>query len=242
MEITLTLRALSAMLMQEYGIVSLYQARKEAFKMTSDISVLDASGFVSLSDVLPNILLDIRYYSTFNFVGERIDGYTTPRALITREAALSLGRAATAAAQKGYLLKVFDTYRPQAAVDHFVRWAKDLSDTRMKPYFYPEVDKACLFEQGYIAARSGHSRGSTVDLTLFDRLEGRDVDMGGPFDYFGERSHPAYTQGLTSRQLAARQLLRDIMLSQGFRPLSTEWWHFTLQNEPYPDTYFAFPV
>lgn len=210
--------------------------------MTGIVSPLDASGFVSLSDVLPNILLDIRYYSAYNFIGERIDGYTAPRALLTREAAQALRVAADAAAQNGYLLKVFDAYRPQAAVDHFVRWAKDVNDTRMKPYFYPEVDKACLFEQGYIAARSGHSRGSTVDLTLFDPIAGRDVDMGGPFDYFGERSHPAYTQGLTDRQIAARQLLRGIMLSQGFRPLSTEWWHFTLKSEPYPDTYFVFPV
>ena len=146
------------------------------------VSPQDASGFVSLADALPDILLEIRYFSTYNFIGERIDGYTAPRALMTREAAQALSRVSQAAIARGYRLKVFDAYRPQTAVDHFVRWAKDLSDVRMKPYFYPQVDKANLFKEGYIAAKSGHSRGSTVDLTLFDMAHGREVDMGGPFD------------------------------------------------------------
>ena len=206
------------------------------------ISMQDASGFVSLSDVLPDVMLEIRYFSTYNFIGERIDGYTAPRALLTRPAAQALSRVNQAALARGYRLKVFDAYRPQMAVDHFVRWAKDLSDVRMKRYFYPEVDKGCLFAQGYIAAKSGHSRGSTVDLTLFDMAQGREVDMGGPFDYFGELSHPDYTQGLSENQLANRRLLRQLMLNENFRPLSSEWWHFTLNQEPYPDTYFAFPV
>ena len=127
------------------------------------VSPQDASGFVSFADALPDILLEIRYFSTYNFIGERIDGYTAPRALMTREAAQALSRVSQAAIARGYRLKVFDAYRPQMAVDHFVRWAKDLSDVRMKPYFYPQVDKANLFKEGYIAAKSGHSRGSTVD-------------------------------------------------------------------------------
>ena len=143
---------------------------------------------------------------------------------------------------QGYRLKVFDAYRPQMAVDHFVRWAEDLNATEMKPYFYPEVDKSLLFEQGYIDAKSGHSRGSTIDLTLFDMATGKEVDMGGTFDYFGELSHPDYTATLTEEQIANRNLLRDAMRRHGFKPLDTEWWHFTLLDEPYPDTYFTFKV
>ena len=143
---------------------------------------------------------------------------------------------------QGHRLKVYDAYRPQMAVDHFVRWAKDLDAEEMKPYFYPEVDKSLLFEQGYIDAKSGHSRGSTVDLTLFDISTGKEVDMGGTFDYFGELSHPDYTETLTAEQIANRNILRDAMMRHGFRPLDTEWWHFTLNDEPYPDTYFTFPV
>ena len=206
------------------------------------VSPQDSSGFVSLADALPDILLEIRYFSTYNFIGERIDGYTAPRALMTREAAQALSRVSQAAIARGYRLNVFDGYRPQMAVDHCVRWAKDLSDVRMKPYFYPQVNKANLFKEGYIAAKSGHSRGSTVDLTLFDMAHGREVDMGGPFDYFGDLSHPDYTQELSPEQLANRRLLRKLMLSENFRPLSSEWWHFTLNQEPYPDTYFTFPV
>ncbi len=207
-----------------------------------DVSPKDASGFVSLSDVLPDVLLEIRYFTSYNFVGERIDGYTAPRALLTREAAAALTRVSRAAMSRGFRLKVFDAYRPQMAVDHFVRWAKDQSDTRMKPYFYPEVDKADLFKEGYIAVKSGHSRGSTVDLTLFDESCGKEVDMGGPFDYFGMLSHPDYTLGLTDKQIGYRRLLRELMLQENFRPLSSEWWHFTLNQEPYPDTYFTFPI
>ncbi len=206
------------------------------------VSPKDASGFVSLSDVLPDVLLEIRYFTSYNFVGERIDGYTAPRALLTREATAALARVSRAARARGFRLKVFDAYRPQMAVDHFVRWAKDQSDTRMKPYFYPEVDKADLFKEGYIAIKSGHSRGSTIDLTLFDESCGKEVDMGGPFDYFGMLSHPDYTLGLSDKQIGYRRLLREMMLKENFRPLSSEWWHFTLNQEPYPDTYFTFPV
>ena len=202
----------------------------------------DASGFVSLAEAVPGVLLEIRYYSTYNFVGDRVDGYEEPCALITREAAQALAGAAEDAAEQGYVLKIYDAYRPQMAVDNFIEWAEDVDDTRMKPYFYPELDKSVLFDQGYIAEKSGHSRGSTVDLTLFDMDTGKDVDMGGTFDYFGERSHPDYVGDLTQEQIDNRNILRDIMVDNGFKPLDTEWWHFTLADEPYPDTYFTFPV
>ena len=142
---------------------------------------------------------------------------------------------------RGYRLKIFDAYRPQMAVTHFMNWALDPEDARMKEYFYPELEKDQLFPQGYIAEHSGHSRGSTVDLTLFDMTTEKEVDMGGTFDYFGERSHPDYT-GITEEQLQNRMILREAMLAHGFRPLAEEWWHFTLEEEPYPDTYFTFPI
>ena len=202
----------------------------------------DSSGFVVLSDVVPDIIQEIRYYSTYNFVGDRINGYEEPCALMTKEAAAALKEVADELRQKGYRLKVFDAYRPQMAVDHFVAWAKDVNDTRMKKYFYPELNKDVLFPQEYIVEKSGHTRGSTIDLTLFDMNTGKEVDMGGTFDYFGERSHPDYKGNLTRKQLANRKILRDAMLRHGFKPLDTEWWHFTLKNEPYSDTYFTFPV
>lgn len=201
----------------------------------------DPSGFVMLSDAVPDAVLEIRYHSAYNFVGERIDGYEAPVALLTREAAEALSAVSDDLAEQGYCLKIYDAYRPQRAVDHFRRWAADPEDISMKDYFYPELDKSVLFSQGYISARSGHSRGSTVDLTLFDMASGKEADMGGSFDWFGPRSRPGYT-GLTEEQAANRKLLRDTMLAHGFRGIDTEWWHFTLKNEPYPDTYFDFPV
>ncbi len=202
----------------------------------------DASGFVSLAEAVPDVILEIRYYSEYNFVGDRIDGYEEPCALISKEAAAALGEAARDAEEQGYMLKIYDAYRPQTAVNDFIGWAEDVDDTRMKEYFYPELDKSVLFDQGYIAEKSGHSRGSTVDLTIFDMSTGKEVDMGGTFDYFGERSHPDYVGDLTEEQINNRNILRNIMVENGFKPLDTEWWHFTLENEPYPDTYFDFPV
>ncbi len=206
-----------------------------------EASVDDASDFVELSEAVPDAILEIRYYSTYNFVGERIDGYEEPCALLTKEAAQALKGASESAKELGYRLKIYDAYRPQTAVNNFIDWAEN-DDTKMKEYFYPELDKSVLFEQGYIADKSGHSRGSTVDLTLFDMETGKEVDMGGTFDYFGELSHPDYTGDLTEEQIQNRNTLRDIMLKNGFKPLDTEWWHFTLENEPYTDTYFDFPV
>ena len=201
----------------------------------------DAAGFVLLPDAVPDTLLEIRYYSCYNFVGCRIDGYEQPTALLTREAAQALAQVSQDMKKQGYLLKIFDAYRPQRAVDHFVRWAQDEKDAKMKAYFYPEVKKASLLPDGYIAARSSHSRGSTVDLTLLDMRTGKEMDMGGPFDYFGPLSHPDYS-GVTPAQYQNRLLLSAAMRSRGFQGIKEEWWHFTLQKEPYPDTYFTFPV
>lgn len=200
-----------------------------------------AADFVSVGEYIPDVLLDVRYYSTYNFVGARIDGYESPIVLLTRQAADALRLVNADMLSQGYRLVLYDGYRPQRAVDHFARWAEDLSANAMKPVFYPDVDKADLFEQGFIARRSGHSRGSTIDLTLLDAATGQLVDMGGPFDFFGELSHPDYT-GVTPAQQANRMRLREAMLKHSFKPLSTEWWHFTLKDEPWPDTYFDFPV
>lgn len=198
-------------------------------------------GFVPVTDIIPDVQLDIRYYSAFNFVGTRINAYKAPVALLTLEAAQALQQAANQLRQMGYGIKIYDAYRPQSAVDHFVAWGQQ-SDERMKPYFYPNIEKHALFELGYVAPKSGHSRGSTVDLTLVDLAAGTDVDMGTGFDFFDPLSHPTTTCGLTSEQIRNRNILRDAMVSCGFLPDPMEWWDFTLANEPYPDTYFDFPV
>ena len=218
-----------------------------------------SQNFVRLTDAVPDAILEIRYFGTYNFVGDRIDGYLAPTAFLTREAADSLRAVSDDVMAQGYRLKIYDAYRPQKAVDHFVRWAADLDDKRMKQYFYPDLDKSVLFEQEYIMAKSGHTRGSTVDLTLFDMNTEKEVDMGGTFDWFGPESHPDFCgnpetgeydaeaaaiaeRGLTQEQFKNRMILREAMLKHGFKPLSSEWWHFTLEDEPFKDTYFTFPV
>ena len=225
-----------------------------------DDPTLDRSGFVVITDVIPDAILEIRYYSTYNFVGTRIDGYLQPVALLTKEAADSLKAVSDDVKAQGYRLKIYDAYRPQMGVNHFVRWAENITDTMMKSYFYPDLNKSVLFEQEYIYERSGHTRGSTVDLTLFDMRTEKEVDMGGTFDWFGPESHPdfcgnpetgVYTgdnskspagRSITAEQFENRMILRRAMLRHGFKALDSEWWHFTLANEPYPDTYFNFPV
>lgn len=202
---------------------------------------MDPAGFVLLADYAPHIVQEIRYYSTYNFVGERIDGYEEPCALLTAEAARALKAVSNEMIVRGYRLKVFDAYRPAAAVKHFVLWGIEDQDLRMKPYFYPELEKQALFSEGYIASRSSHSRGSAVDLTLLDMKTGKELDMGSPFDLFSPLSHPD-CRLVTQEQYENRMMLRDVMLSGGFRPIDCEWWHFSLRDEPYPDTYFAFPV
>ena len=217
------------------------------------------SDFVTLTDVVPDVILEIRYFGTYNFVGTRIDSYLEPTALLTKEAADSLRAVSDELKTMGYRLKIYDAYRPQMAVDHFVRWAADIPDTLMKDYFYPDLDKSVLFDREYIMAKSGHTRGSTLDLTLFDMKTEKEVDMGGTFDWFGPESHPDFCgnpdtgeydaqaaskhhRGITEQQFRNRLILRQVMLRHGFKPLSTEWWHFTLKDEPYPDTYHTFPV
>ena len=205
------------------------------------VVTMDCSDFVPLAEFVPSIVQEIRYYSTYNFIGDRIDGYEEPVALITKEAARALKSVSNEMNVMGYRLKVFDAYRPAAEVKQFVLWGIEDTDIRMKPYFYPNLVKQELFKQGYIASRSSHSRGSAVDLTLLDMKTGKEVDMGSPFDLFSEISHPDY-RGVTDEQYANRMLLQDVMVRNGFQPIDCEWWHFALKDEPFPDTYFGFPV
>ena len=207
---------------------------------SSDIT-MDPSGFVVLADFVPTVIQEICYYSTYNFIGERIDGYEEPCALITKEAARALKGVSGELFVKGYRLKVFDAYRPAAAVRQFVLWGIEDTDIRMKPYFYPGLEKQELFRKGYIAKRSSHSRGSAVDLTLLDMKTGKELDMGSPFDLFSEVSHPG-CRSITEEQFENRMLLQSAMVRNGFEPIDCEWWHFMLKDEPYPDTYFEFPV
>lgn len=218
--------------------------RRKNAAMISDFEkkvISDPSGFTVLADFVPGIIQEIRYYSNYNFIGERIDGYEEPCALLTKEAARALKSVANEMNVRGYRLKVFDAYRPATAVKHFVLWGIEDTDIRMKQYFYPDLEKQELFIKGYIAKQSSHIRGSTVDLTLLDMASGKEVDMGSPFDFFGEISHPDY-RGITDEQYQNRMELRNCMIRNGFEPIDCEWWHFTLKDEPYPDTYFDFPV
>ena len=202
---------------------------------------MDPSGFVVLAEHVPGIIQEIRYHSTYNFVGDRIDGYEEPVALLTREAARALKAVSGEVNAQGYRLKVFDAYRPACAVRHFVLWGIEDLDLRMKPYFYPDLAKQSLFAEGYIARQSSHSRGSAIDLTLLDMRTGREVDMGSPFDLFSQVSHPD-SRAVTEEQRENRMLLQNAMRRNGFKPIDCEWWHFSLENEPYPDIYFEFPV
>ncbi len=201
----------------------------------------DPSGFVVLGEFVPSIVQEIRYYSTYNFIGDRIDGYEEPCALLTIEAARALKNVSNELNVQGYRLKVLDAYRPACAVRQFVLWGIEDQDIRMKSYFYPELEKQELFAKGYVAKQSGHSRGSAIDLTLLDMKSGKEVDMGSPFDLFSEVSHPDY-RGITDEQYENRMILQKAMVRNGFLTIDCEWWHFYLDNEPYPDTYFEFPV
>ena len=202
---------------------------------------MDSSGFVLLGSFVPHIVQEIRYYSTYNFIGDRVDGYEEPCALLTKEAARALKAVASEMIVQGYRLKIFDAYRPACAVRHFVLWGIEDQDIRMKPYFYPDLQKHELFAKGYVAKQSSHSRGSTVDLTLLDMRTGKELDMGSPFDLFSPISHPD-CRDITEEQYENRMCLQRAMVRGGFIPMDCEWWHFTLKNEPYPDTYFEFPV
>jgi zinc D-Ala-D-Ala dipeptidase len=223
------------------------------------------AGFRDVSAVIPGVVLDIRYRTPHNFVGEPIDGYLAAKCILTKQAADALAKVQEELKGFSFSLKIYDCYRPQRAVDHFVRWAKDEKDTRMKKEFYPTVDKADLFKDGYIASKSGHTRGSTVDLTIVPlpvpeqeryapgqtlractlpagaRFGDNSLDMGCGFDCFDEQAHTAFG-GIGPAQRTNRLLLKALMEKQGFRNFEKEWWHFTLKSEPFPDTYFDFPV
>jgi D-alanyl-D-alanine dipeptidase len=197
--------------------------------------------FVDAASVAPGLIVEARYATAHNFVGAPIDGYERPICYLTRPAAAALALVVRDLEAKGLTLKAYDCYRPARAVAHFVRWARDLHDTRMKAEFYPHVDKSTLFRDGYIAARSGHSRGSTVDLTLVRRADGTALEMGTPFDFFSPLSWPSDTR-IGAEAQANRLLLAQAMRRRGFAPYDKEWWHFTLRREPYPHTYFDFAV
>ena len=198
------------------------------------------AAFVDAAAVVPGLMVDARYAGSHNFVGRPIDGYEAPRCFLTKPAAEALAQVARDLAAQGLVLKAFDCYRPARAVANFVRWAHNLNDTVGKREFYPEVDKRTLFRDGYISSRSGHSRGSTVDLTLA-RADGSELEMGTPFDFFSPRSWPS-SPSVSAEAKENRALFAAAMRRRGFRAYPREWWHFTLAHEPFPDTYFDFPV
>jgi zinc D-Ala-D-Ala dipeptidase len=198
------------------------------------------AAFVDAATVVPGLIVDARYAGAHNFVGRPIDGYQAPRCLLTRPAAEALAGVAKDVAHYGLVIKVFDCYRPVRAVANFIRWARDLNDTAAKAEFYPDVDKRTLFHDGYISPRSGHSRGSTIDLTLA-RPDGGELDMGTPFDFFSPKSS-ILDGSIGLKAVANRGELSAAMRHHGFRSYEKEWWHFTLSHEPFPNTYFDFPV
>ena len=202
-------------------------------------------GFVYVKNIIPDLIEDLRYFTDNNFMGEKADGYEANYAILSKEAATALSKAADELREKGYVIKIYDAYRPQKAVDHFVRWSKT-DDQRNKNDYYPDLAKTSLFPT-YIARKSGHSKGSTIDMTICYKDTKEEVDMGSHFDYFGPPSHPSfigkYPGGeVTQQHKQNRMMLREVMMRHGFKPYDNEWWHFTLRNEPYPTTYFIFPV
>lgn len=198
-------------------------------------------GFVYLTEIDATIQTELRYLSHNNFIGIPIDSYIKNTLIVSSKAAEKLKIIQQELLKKGHGLKIFDAYRPQQAVNHFVRWAKVLNDTLMKQQYYPEVEKKHLFSLGYIASKSGHTRGSTVDLTIINLKTRKELDMGSPYDFFGEKSH-VFSVNINPAQKENRLFLREIMLKNGFKPYANEWWHFTLRKEPFPNTYFQFPV
>ena len=205
----------------------------------ADTISYDKTNFALISTVIDDAVYDIRYYSSNNFTGNRINGYKAPRAYLTKPALAALAKAAEDLRAQGYRLLIWDSYRPQKAVDNFVTWINDPNNPGDKS-FYPTLEKSNLLEGNYIMAKSGHTRGSTVDLTLIKK-DGSFVDMGGTFDLFSEISHPDYKK-ITKKQKRNREILRKAMEKAGFQGIDSEWWHFTLKNEPYTDTYFNFDV
>lgn len=211
------------------------------FNLHGQKNTYPPEGFVYLHKVIPDIRLEVRYHGNNNFMGRPVEGYTKEVIIISQKAALALKKVAKDLRQQGYGLKVFDAYRPQRAVNSFVKWAKDPDDTLSKAEFYPQIRKNRLFDSGYIASRSGHTRGSTIDLSLVHRDSGKELDMGSPYDFFGDISHHGTGQ-ISKQQQSNRNILRDAMLRHGFNSYWAEWWHYSLREEPFPDTYFDFPV
>lgn len=198
-------------------------------------------GFTYVNKDIPSVKLELRYYSNNNFVGKPIMGYKKEVCILSKQATKALKKVQTELMSFNLSLKIYDAYRPQRAVNHFIAWAKDLNDTLKKQDYYPEVDKKNLFKDQYIASKSRHSSGSTLDVTLVDLVTGKDLDMGTPYDYFGPQSWIHYMR-LTTQQKANRLLLQSVMTKHGFRPYPWEWWHFTLRGEPFKNQYFDFPV
>ncbi len=198
-------------------------------------------GFVYAKTVIPDLDVELRYYTANNFVGDTIEGYKANVLILTKPTAEKLKLVQDELQQQNFCLKVYDGYRPQRAVNHFMHWARELNDTINKSQYYPDVNKRNLFKAGYIASRSGHSRGSTLDLTITNGETGEPLDMGSPYDFFGEQSWVDY-KNITEQQKANRQLLQTVMLKHNFRNYPKEWWHFTLRWEPFPKTYFDFEV
>ena len=198
-------------------------------------------GFSYAKDKIPDLEIDLRYAKKNNFVGQKIDGYTTEKAILSTKTAEALFAAQQEFGRMGLGLNLFDGYRPQRAVDHFIRWAKIPSDTLMKAQFYPNIPKSELFKKHYISTHSGHSRGSSIDVTLIDFNTCEELDMGSTYDFFGKISNLDY-QDLNAKQRSNRELIQRIMIKYGFRPYAQEWWHFTLNHEPFPKTYFDFVV
>lgn len=211
------------------------------FAFNKSVSIQLPEGFVYVKEVIPDLDVELRYFSTHNFVGDSIDGYKANTLILTLPTAKALRQVQDELQNQNLCLKVYDGYRPQRSVNHFMRWARDLNDTLNKHEFYPTVEKRFLFRDGYIATQSGHSRGSTIDLTIIDGNTNEPLDMGSPYDYFGEPSWVEY-QNISEKQKHNRHLLQKVMLKNGFRNYAQEWWHFTLIGEPFPETYFDFLV
>lgn len=227
------------MISRQWPVITLLLCALAALIAPADASPRGTT-LIDAATVVPGMVVDMRYAGSHNFVGRPIDGYQAPRCLLTQPAADALAEAARDLAERGLRIKVFDCYRPARAVADFVRWARDWRDQAAKAEFYPDVDKRTLFRDGYIASHSGHSRGSTIDMTLA-RADGTELDMGTPFDFFSPKSWPV-ASNITAEQRANRMRLAAAMQRHGFRAYPKEWWHFTLRNEPFPDTYFDMPV
>lgn len=209
------------------------------FSCTSQNELPD--GFDYVTNHIPDAVIELRYFGNNNFIGRPIDAYNKNVSILSTEAIVALKNVQDELKQYNLGIKIFDGYRPQQAVDHFVRWAKVLNDTLTKQKFYPRVAKKDLFKEGYIASKSGHTRGSTIDMTLVDLTTEKELDMGSPWDFFGPESWVANVD-LTQQQRANRMLLQTVMRKHGFKHYAKEWWHFTLANEPFPETYFDFPI